>query len=200
MAGPENFHRNGDALLIIDVQLDFCPGGALPVPNGDEVVPVLNNWLAAAVEAGIPVYASRDWHPLSHPSFLERDGRWPPHCIQESPGARFHPDLMLPRNSLMITKGTRFDQDQSSVFDHTGFLQQLEYDQIKHLWIGGLAQETCVLASVLEARNAVLAATVIAAATRPLTLEGGRRALEEMARAGAEILLEAQHPGLARCR
>jgi nicotinamidase/pyrazinamidase len=189
MTGPHIMRTTGDGLLIIDVQLDLCPGGALPVPAGHAVVPVLNEWLAASVAKRIPVYASRDWHPLNHPSFLERDGQWPPHCIQETPGARFHPDLHLPANALIITKGVRFDRDQYSVFDQTGLLQQLEYDQIKRLWVGGLAQDVGVLASVLEARRAVMDIVVIGAATRPLTMESGCRAFEEMAHAGAEILL-----------
>jgi nicotinamidase/pyrazinamidase len=188
MVGPSTMRSIGDGLLIIDVQNDFCPGGALPVPAGHQVVPVLNEWLAAASRKGIPVYASRDWHPQNHPSFLERDGQWPPHCIQESPGARFHPDLRLPANALIITKGVRFDQDQISVFDQTGLLQQLEFDQIKRLWVGGLAQDLSVLASVLDARQALMQIVVIGAATRPLTIESGCRAFDEMATAGAEIL------------
>src|SRR5690606_2098089 len=90
------FLKTGDGLLIVDVQKDFCPGGALPVEKGDQVVPVINHWIAAAAARNVPVYASRDWHPLGHISFKERGGPWPPHCIQDSDGAKFHPDLALP--------------------------------------------------------------------------------------------------------
>lgn len=117
--------KSGHALLVIDVQKDFCPGGALPIENGDEVVPVLNRWIADAVDRAVPVYASRDWHPVGHVSFSERGGTWPPHCIQDSDGARFHPDLQLPASVVKVTKGVRLDQDQNSAFDQTGLAVQL---------------------------------------------------------------------------
>ena len=115
----------GDALLIIDVQNDFCPGGALPIPEGDQVVPVLNAWIDAASQAGIPVYLSRDWHPKHHPSFTEEGGLWPVHCLQDTPGAAFHPGLRVPPEAVIVTKGTRFDQDQNSAFDQTGLAVHL---------------------------------------------------------------------------
>ncbi len=125
MTVPHETLRQGDALLIVDVQNDFCPGGALPIAKGDEVVPVLNRWIAAARAQGVPVYASRDWHPVGHPSFKEQGGQWPPHCQQDSEGARFHPDLELPADAVTVTKGVRFDQDQYSAFDQTGLARQL---------------------------------------------------------------------------
>ena len=94
---PEDSFQPGDALIIVDVQNDFCPGGALPIENGSEVVPVLNRWIAAAVVKHIPVYASRDWHPVDHISFAQQGGPWPPHCIQDSAGARFHPRAPVAR-------------------------------------------------------------------------------------------------------
>src|SRR6266702_4590984 len=96
--------KSGDALLIVDVQNDFCPGGALAVPDGDAVVPVLNRWVAEAETSGVPVFASRDWHPANHVSFKERGGPWPPHCVEGTRGAAFHPDLRLPRNVKIISK------------------------------------------------------------------------------------------------
>src|SRR5436853_5435959 len=104
-----NVFEPGDALIIVDVQNDFCPGGALPIAGGDEVVPVLNRWIEAAVMEHVPVYASRDWHPADHISFHQQGGPWPPHCIQDSEGARFHPELQLPNSVIKITKGVRFD-------------------------------------------------------------------------------------------
>ncbi|HET9107952.1 MAG TPA: isochorismatase family protein [Steroidobacteraceae bacterium] len=182
---PKEVLARGDALLIVDVQNDFCPGGALPIEQGDAVVPVLNTWIAAAVSAGIPVYASRDWHPRGHVSFRESGGPWPVHCLQDSPGAQFRADLRLPQDTIIITKGVRFDHDQNSAFDQTGLADRLRALQIRRLWIGGLAQDVCVLATVLDARAAGFAVTVIRDATRGVTREGCARADERMRDAGA---------------
>jgi nicotinamidase/pyrazinamidase len=171
-------------MLIIDVQNDFCPGGALPVADGDAVVPVLNRWLAAARKKRIPVYASRDWHPAGHLSFTERGGDWPAHCIQDTPGAAFHADLDLPNDVVKIAKGIRFDKDQYSAFDDTGLAKRLRDDGIDRLWVGGLAQDVCVEATVLEGCAAGLEMHVIQDATRPITPEGGEAANRSMRDAG----------------
>jgi len=178
----------GDALLIIDVQNDFCPGGALPIPAGDRVVPVLNPWIDAATQAGLPVYLSRDWHPKHHPSFAEEGGLWPVHCLQDTPGASFHPELHIPPEAVVVTKGTRFDQDQNSAFDQTGLAVYLHKAGIQRLIVGGLAEDVCVLASVLDTRANGFAVSVIAAGTRPVTPAGGTAARREMRAAGAELL------------
>ena len=178
--------KPGDALIVVDVQKDFCPGGALPIEKGDEVVPVLNRWIANAVARGVPVYASRDWHPLGHVSFAERGGPWAPHCIQDSDGARFHPDLKLPDSVVKVTKGVRFDQDQNSAFDQTGLAIQLRQDGIKRLWVGGLAEDVCVLATALDGRKNGFEVVLIENATRPVTLQGGIKARGEMRDAGVQ--------------
>ena len=121
-----NLLQNGDGLLIVDVQKDFCPGGALAIEEGDRIIPVLNHWIQQAHRLGVPVYALRDWHPQGHISFKEQGGLWPPHCIQDSDGAKFHPDLHLPDDVVKITTGVRFDQDQNSAFDQTGLIEQLK--------------------------------------------------------------------------
>jgi nicotinamidase/pyrazinamidase len=185
MADPLQVLRAGDALVIVDVQRDFCPGGALAIAGGDEVVPVLNRWIRAAGAAGVPVYASRDWHPNRHPSFAEFGGKWPPHCLQDSGGARFHDDLELPSSSIVVTKGTRFDRDQNSAFDGTGLTTELRRSGIKRLWVGGLAQDVCVCATVLDARREGFETIVIADATKPVTREGSELAQEQMRKAGA---------------
>lgn len=180
--------QEGDGLLLVDVQNDFCPGGTLPIEEGDKVVPVLNQWIEAAQAKGIPIYASRDWHPLQHMSFQGHGGKWPPHCVQDSEGAMFHPELKLPKNVVKITKGVRFDQDQNSAFDQTGLAEQLKRDGVRHLWIGGLALDVCVLATVLDARRLGLEVHVILGATRPVTPEGGEEAIRVMHRAGAKMV------------
>jgi nicotinamidase/pyrazinamidase len=185
MADPRQVLRPDDALIVVDVQLDFCPGGALPIERGDEVVPVLNRWITAAAKAGLPICASRDWHPRHHLSFRESGGEWPVHCVQDSPGARFHPKLTLPVDTLVVTKGVRFDRDQYSAFDETGLATELRKRGVRRVWVGGLAQDVCVRATVLDARHEGFDAIVIADATRPVTRAGGQRANDEMRQAGA---------------
>jgi nicotinamidase/pyrazinamidase len=183
----ENIGRE-DAVLVIDLQKDFCPGGALAIKDGDAILPVMNQWIEAAFLRGLPVYLSRDWHPLKHPSFTDFGGPWPPHCVQDTDGARFHADLKRPDNADVVTKGVRFDVDQYSVFDRTGLGGRLRQDRVRTLWIGGLAQDVCVLHSVLDALEEGFAVKLIVAATRPVSQEDGRKALEKMASAGAEIV------------
>jgi len=180
----------GDALLVVEMQNDFCPGGALPVEEGDRVVPVLNRWIRAARERGIPVYASRDWHPRGHVSFVEAGGEWPPHCVQDTEGARFHIDLELPDDVVLVTKGVRFDRDQYSAFNETGLETRFRRDGVRRLFVGGLALDVCVRATVLDALRAGLEVRLLVDATRPLSEEGGRRALEEMESAGAILEVE----------
>ena len=179
----------GDALLVVDVQNDFCPGGALPIPDGDRVIPVLNEWTEAAEAVGVPVYASRDWHPQGHPSFATEGGEWPVHCLQDSPGAAFHPDLRLPAGTVVVTKGTRFDQDQYSAFDETGLDARLRKDGVTRLWVGGLAQDVCVRATVLDARRAGYEVTLIPGGSLPVTPAGGADAADRMREAGARLTI-----------
>lgn len=187
MTGAIGDFRGGDALLLLDVQLDFCPGGALPIEGGDEVVPVLNRWIEAAGKRGLPVYASRDWHPQGHPSFREQGGAWPPHCVQETPGAEFHPDLALPDTAVRFAKGVRFDRDQYSAFDETGLATRLRRDGVRRLWVGGLARDVCVRATVLDALREGFEVQVLVAGTRGVVEADGLAALEEMERAGAGL-------------
>lgn len=184
---PIESYQEGDALLVIDLQKDFCPGGALAVDQGDQVVAVLNPWIETAFLKDIPVYASRDWHPIQHISFKDQGGPWPPHCVQDTDGARFHPDLIIRDNTVVVTKGVRFDQDQNSVFDQTGLAVWMKKTGIRRLWVGGLAQEVCVLASVLDARKEGFEVVVLDAATRPVDAQQGREALLTMQHAGAQI-------------
>lgn len=180
--------RPSDALLIVDVQRDFCPGGALAVPDGDAVVPVLNQWIAAAQDAGAAVFASRDWHPPDHVSFQDQGGPWPSHCVAETPGAAFHPDLALPDSTTVIDKGTDSGHEAYSAFEGTDLSAQLRAAGIERLWVGGLALDYCVRASVLDARRiAGLPVHLILSATRAVDVQpgDGSRALDDMRAAGA---------------
>lgn len=179
--------QSGDALLIVDVQNDFCEAGSLPVPGGDTVVPEINRMIAGAVSAGIPVIASRDWHPVGHCSFEDQGGPWPVHCVQDTPGASFHPDLRLPDDAVRVSKGTAFDQDAYSAFDGTGLKSYLDRIGVKRLWVGGLAQDVCVLATVKDACANGFDTHLVTAATRPVFPDKHADTLDEMREAGAVI-------------
>ena len=185
-----------DALLLVDVQNDFCPGGALAVADGDAVVPVLNAWIAAARQGGARIFASRDWHPRDHLSFIEQGGPWPPHCVQDTPGAAFHPDLELPDDAVVVTKADASDREAYSAFDSGALAAQLQVVEIKRLWVGGLATDYCVKASVLDAAQLPdLEVRVITDAVRAVDAApgDGDAALRAMQAAGAIL----EHPGPA---
>ncbi|MBE0617624.1 MAG: isochorismatase family protein [Proteobacteria bacterium] len=188
MVIPDRALRTGDALIVVDVQVDFCPGGALPIPEGDQVVAVLNPWIEAARQRRLSVYFSRDWHPVRHVSFQDQGGKWPPHCLQGSAGARFHPDLFVPPDALLVTKGVRLDKDQSSALDETGLAAQLRRDGVRHIWVGGLALDVCVRATVLDLLDlAGPTVAVIRNATRPVDRTEGESAERAMRQGGARV-------------
>ena len=187
MASPLDLLRDGDALLIVDMQNDFCPSGALPIEEGDKCVPALNAWIDAAIAASLPIYYSRDWHPVGHMSFDVNGGQWPAHCLQDTRGAAFHADLKVPSDAVKVTKGTRFDKDQNSAFDETGLIEKCRRDGVKRLWVGGLALDVCVLASALDAKRGGLDVHVLIEATRPVTSDGGKNAIRKMKEAGIVI-------------
>jgi len=184
-----------DALILVDVQRDFCPGGALPVPDGQAVVEPLNAWIARARQGAALVVASRDWHPRGHPSFKDAGGPWPTHCLQDTPGARFAAGLKLPRSVVLVSKGVRFDKDQYSTFDDTGLAQMLGKRGVRRVWIGGLALDICVRATALDALRAGFETHIILESCRALTAQGQETALNELRAAGA-IVEEAVTPGL----
>jgi len=190
MAESSDSLKSGDALLIVDMQKDFCPGGALPVEGGDEIVPIINYWITAAVAKDVPIYATRDWHPMGHLSFKEGGGSWPPHCIQDSDGAKFHHDLALPDSTIIVTKGVRFDQDQNSAFDQTGLAVKLRKDGIRRLWVAGLAEDVCLLATVLDGCREGFEVVLIANATCSITPQGGEKARRQMQDAGVRLISE----------
>jgi nicotinamidase/pyrazinamidase len=185
---------DGAALLLVDVQNDFCPGGALAVRGGDEVVPVLNRLAARAGALGLPVYASRDWHPADSTHFAAHGGPWPLHCVAGTAGARLHADLQLPAGTMIVSKGTSRDAHGYSAFEGTvagrgSLADDLRARGVTHLIVGGLATDYCVRASVLDARRLGFDVTVVGDGVRAVNLaEGdGARAIAEMRRAGAAI-------------
>jgi nicotinamidase/pyrazinamidase len=179
---------SGDALLIVDVQNDFCPGGALAIKGGDQIIPVVNAWIRDFTERGLTVLASRDWHPAHHPSFEQEGGRWPRHCLQDTAGAAFHPGLALPASATVVTKGVRFDQDQNSAFDQTGLEALLGRQGIRRLFVAGLALDVCVLATAVDARKLGFEVVLISDATRAVNARNADEALALMRAAGVHIL------------
>ena len=184
-----------DALVIVDVQNDFCPGGALGVTGGDAVVPVLNRYAERFAAAGAPVFASRDWHPARTSHFKAYGGVWPPHCVQDTAGAEFHPQLVLPPGAAIVSKGMDPNADAYSCFqaetgDGMPFAAALGELGVGRLFIGGLATDYCVKSTVVdgvhEGFEMVVLADAIAAVD--LTPGDGAKALEEMRVAGAQLI------------
>ncbi len=140
-----------DALIVVDIQNDFCPGGALPVPEGDLVILVLNRWIEQAERVGATIVLTRDWHPANHCSFETQGGPWPVHCVQRTPGAEYHPDLRIPRLAIYVDKATDPERENFSDFAGTALGEQLRRKGIQRLFVGGLALDYCVRATVLDA-------------------------------------------------
>ena len=182
-----------DALIIVDVQNDFCPGGSLAVPDGHVVVPILNEYMERAADAGMPIFASRDWHPEQTRHFATQGGPWPPHCVQGSPGAEFHPELRLPPSAVIVSKGmSEEDQGYSALEaelpDGQSLDDVLHARGVRHVYVGGLATDYCVRATVLDALKGGFETSVLIDASRPVDVQSGdgERALNEMLSAGAE--------------
>jgi nicotinamidase/pyrazinamidase len=176
-----------DALLVVDMQNDFCEGGALAVKGGSDLVPGINEQISAASKAGALVFASRDWHPVDHVSFEHRGGPWPVHCVQDTRGAAYHPDLALTDDTIRVSKATAFDTDAYSVFDGTGLAGYLRDREIERVIVCGLALDVCVRATVLasceEGFDTLLLAP-LSAAVDPDAVDGCHREFED---AGAEV-------------
>jgi nicotinamidase/pyrazinamidase len=177
------------ALLVIDVQNDFCPGGTLAVPHGDEVVPPLNKLINEFLERGDPVYKSRDWHPRGTKHFAEFGGTWPVHCVQNTEGAKFHPALIDDPRIKVISKGLG-DEDSYSAFDETDLVEELREQGVGEVVVGGLATDYCVKNTALHALHNGFRVTAVAEAMRPVEVHpgDGEKAIEEMRAAGAEIV------------
>ncbi len=182
------------ALLVIDVQNDFCPGGSLPVPEGDVIIPVLNRYIGFFASRGRPVFASRDWHPEKTGHFREHGGDWPRHCVAGTTGADFHPGLDLPATAVIISKGMDPKRDSYSAFyargpDGTSLEGLLRRHGVTRIYVCGLATDYCVKWSVLDAVKLGFGATLLKDATKGIDREEGgvRKAVDEMLSAGARI-------------
>ena len=184
-----------DALVIVDVQNDFCPGGALAVPHGDAIVPVLNRYAERFVAAGAPVFASRDWHPAETTHFKAYGGVWPSHCVQDTKGAEFHPQLVLPSGAAVVAKGMDPHEDAYSCFqaetaDGMPFAAALGELGVSRLFVGGLATDYCVKSTVVDGVEAGFEIFVLADAVAAVDLVpgDGAKALDEMRAAGALLI------------
>lgn len=177
------------ALIVVDVQKCFCPSGSLAVPEGDKVVPILNKYARRFHEAGAPVYATRDWHPPNHISFKAQGGPWPPHCVQGTEGAEFHPDLRLLPGTTVISKAMDPDREAYSGFDGTDLAQSLREKEVKRIFVGGLATDYCVKNTVLDALREGFETVLLVDAIRGVEVNPGdnERAVAEMVEKGAVL-------------
>jgi nicotinamidase/pyrazinamidase len=178
---------NNKALLIVDVQNDFCPGGSYPVPKGSEVVKPLNSMITYAKAHGWRVYASRDWHPRST---LEKEG-WTAHCIQHTKGAEYHPELNVDNSVTIISKGEDLSESHYSAFngDNISLSEELQKNNIQTLYIGGLAFDYCVKNSALDSvRNGLKTFVVLDACRGIYKRKSKNDVIQELKDAGVEIV------------
>ena len=182
-----------DALVIVDVQNDFCPGGALAVKGGDQVIPPLNGYIDNFSKAGLPIFATRDWHPEKTTHFNTYGGPWPPHCIQGTKGAEFHPNLLLGKDVVIVSKGMSAEAESYSGFqavdaDGKALADLLRGLGVNRILVGGLATDYCVKHTALDGLKAGFKVVLLEEAIRGVNLKPGdsKQAIDEMIRAGAE--------------
>jgi nicotinamidase/pyrazinamidase len=174
-----------DALIVVDVQRDFCPGGALAVPDGDAVIEPINE---LAQNAPL-VVATRDWHPPDHGSFADNGGPWPVHCVRDTSGAQLHAGLDQSQIDVVIDKGQERDTEGYSGFQATELERILRERGVESIEVAGLALDYCVKATALDAKRAGFDVTVHRGATRAVEVEPGdaERAVQELRDAGIEV-------------
>jgi nicotinamidase/pyrazinamidase len=189
--------------MIIDVQRDFCPGGALPVPEGDRVIEALNKYISLFLDLNLPIIATRDWHPEDSSHFKSHGGRWPEHCVHDSNGAEFHPLLMLPKSSTIVSKGIYPEEEGYSAFD--GYTEKgsrleefLARTSIDTIYAAGLATDYCVKTTVIEALKRGYKVFLLEDAVKGVDLNKGdsERAIEEMSSSGARLIRLTELKGL----
>ncbi|HTL49243.1 MAG TPA: isochorismatase family protein [Steroidobacteraceae bacterium] len=179
----------GDALLVIDVQRDFLPGGTFSVPAGDEVIKPINRIVSLFERAALPIFYSRDWHPPNHVSFKVRGGPWPRHCVASTDGAAFALTLRVPAGASIISKATTADRDALSAFQDTTLASQLRAAGVHRVYVGGLSTDYSVRATVLDAKREGFDVKVLTDAVRAVDVQpgDGQRALQEMQLSGAQL-------------
>ncbi len=178
------------ALVVVDVQRDFCPGGSLAVKDGNKVVAPLNKVIAAFSGAGLPIFFTRDWHPQNHISFTNRGGVWPPHCVRGTPGAGFHPKLKVPSDAVIVSKGTEPDSEAYSGFQGTDLGKRLKELGVEEIFLGGLTTDYCIRESTLDALGIGLKVDVLRDCVRGVNLhpDDSKNALHEIVSRGAKLL------------
>jgi len=183
------------ALIIVDVQNDFCPGGTLAVVDGDQVVAPLNRYIERFANAALPIFATRDWHPEKTTHFKAFGGVWPVHCVQGTFGAEFHRALKLGSGAVIVSKGMAADADSYSGFDAVDsagvrLADLLRLQGVQRIFVGGLATDYCVKQTVLDGRKLGFEVLLLNDAIRGVDLAPGdsARAVEEMLTAGARIV------------
>jgi nicotinamidase/pyrazinamidase len=182
--------KASDALLIIDIQNDFLPGGRLAVFEGNQVIPVINRYIDRFSRQQLPIFATRDWHPKNHGSFLKQGGTWPEHCVAGSTGAEFAASLHLPAAVHIISKGTEAEKDGYSGFSNPDLKKQLDLMGVSRLFIGGLATDYCVLNTVCDALNLDFEVFLLADAVRAVNVRqhDGELAIKKMMQKGARLM------------
>ena len=181
--------REHDALIVVDVQNDFLPGGALAVNDGDAVIPVINECMRLFTARRVSIYATRDWHPADHCSFAENGGIWPKHCVADSSGSKFAEGLELPDDVTIVNKGTASDKEAYSGFQGTDLADQLHAKGVERVIVGGLATDYCVLHTMNDALANGFDVVVLMHAIRAVDLDSGDgdRAIESMLERGAKV-------------
>jgi nicotinamidase/pyrazinamidase len=180
--------RPGPALIVVDVQRDFCPGGALPVSKGDEIIEPTNRLVAHFEREGLPIFFTRDWHPADHCSFKPQGGRWPPHCVRNTPGAEFDPSLQVPKDAILINKGTKKDTEAYSGFQGTALSERLMDFGVRELYVAGLATDYCVKNTVLDGLSSGYGVNVVSDCVRGVNVRptDSASAFRTMLAAGAK--------------
>ncbi|MGE3163762.1 MAG: isochorismatase family protein [Planctomycetota bacterium] len=189
--------RTGDALLVVDLQNDFCEGGALEVAGAAHILPVVNALIADFERAGAPVILTRDWHPSDHSSFASQGGPWPVHCVAGTIGAAFHPALRVPESAWVVSKGVGHEGPGYSPFETPDLAAQLRAMEVRRVLVVGLATDYCVRAAALDAVREGWEVVVVGDAVRGVEAHPGdvARACDELRAAGVRWWTSAEDAG-----